>query len=401
MDMHENESRAALLLKEESHNIQPRNSIRPRAGTVLRIFVIALMALAGLLILTFTVSRTDYIAYWSAGTLLLRHADPYSARAVYALEKVHGLPGYAIMLNPPWALFLAAPLGIGKIRTGFFMWTLLLTGCVVISARLSNVPPSERVFAYVFAPAVAAVFMGQSSAYLLLGFSLFLYFYRNHPFLAGASLLLMAIKPHLFLVFWAILLVDCIYRRAFLILAGFASSLAMATAFALCFDPRIWPHYFAMLRTSTLNQDSFPTLSSLVRVLIYPHTFWLLFIPSGAAVLWAVQYYARHRQTWNWQVHGMLLMLVTILVSPYSWLTDEAVLLPSIIFALASAEKRRYSAWILLAINSVVLYIALVRRAGLITHEYCWTSVTWLIWFLYATYKPSRSSQGAAVKTEA
>lgn len=370
---------------------QPQSDTR---GKNRRSFAALAIVLVGVLIFTLTTSRTDYISYWSAGKLLMHRADPYSPAGAFALEKAEGFTrGFMVMLNPPWSLFLAAPLGFGGIRFGLFLWTLAGVGCVFFSVRLLNVPPKERAFAYVFAPAVAAVFMGQSSPFPLLGFALFLRFNRSHPFLAGASLLLMAIKPHLFFVFWALVLADCIYRQSFLILAGGASGLAVGTGFAMCFDRHIWPHYLAMLRNSELNTDSFPTISTLFRSLIDVRVFWLLFIPSALAILWGLWYYASRRQTWDWRVHGMLVMLVSILFSPYSWLTDEAVLLPSILFALTFEGKRKYSAWILLAINSAVLFIALVTQASLTSHNYMWTPIAWLAWFLYATRAFARQGQ--------
>lgn len=345
-----------------------------------------IIALAGILIFTLTTSRTDYISYWAAGKLLMHHADPYSPAGAYALEKAEGFSrGYMVMLNPPWALFLAAPLGFGGIRFGLFLWTLATAGCVFVSALLLDVPSKDRAFAFVFAPAVAAVFMGQTSAFLLLGFALFLRFHQSRPFLAGASLLLMAIKPHLFLVFWAILLVDCLYRRRFLLIAGAAFALASACAFAMYFDSHIWPHYLAMLRITALQNEILPTISMLFRMLINVRAVWLIFIPSAVAILWGFWYYATRRQRWNWRIQGMLLMLITILVSPYSWLTDEVVVLPAILFALTSRETRKYSAWILLAINTAVLVIALAVQAPLTSREYIWTPVAWLAWFLYAT----------------
>jgi hypothetical protein len=290
------------------------------------------------------------------------------------------------MLNPPWSLFLAAPLGFGSIRFGLFLWTLAGVACIFLSAQLLNVSSKERAFAFVFAPAVAAVFMGQSSPFTLLGFALFLHFHRTRPFLAGASLLLMAIKPHLFILFWVILLVDCVYRRRFLILAGGVSALAAGSLFPLLFDAHVWPHYLAMLHGSTLKEQVFPTLSMLFRTLIDAKAFWLLFVPSALATVWALWYYAGRRQEWDWMTHGMLLMLVSILASPYSWLTDQAVLMPSILYALTFPEKRRHSAWILLAINTAILFIALIHQAGLASRAYLWTPLAWLAWFLYATH---------------
>lgn len=370
---------------------QPQSDPRRK---YLRVFGSLAIVLAGVIIFTLTTSRTDFISYWSAGKLLMHRADPYSPAGAFALEKAEGFTrGFMVMLNPPWSLFLAAPLGFGNIRIGLFLWTLATVGCIFFSVRLLNIPPKERAFAYVFAPAVAAVFMGQSSPFLLLGFALFLRLNRSHPFLAGASLLLMAIKPHLFFVFWVLVLADCIYRRSFLILAGGAFGLAVGSAFSMCFDPHIWPHYLAMLRNSELNTDSFPTISTLFRSFIDVRLFWLLFVPSALATLWGLWYYASRRHVWDWRVQGMLVMLVSILFSPYSWLTDEAVLLPSILFALTFPAKRKHSAWILLAINSAVLFIALVTQASLTSHRYMWTPIAWLAWFLYATRAFARQRQ--------
>ena len=132
-----------------------------------------------------------------------------------------------------------------------------------------------------------------------------------------------------------------------------------------------------------------PTASMLFRASIDINAFWLLFVPSAIAVLWGLWYYKRNH--WDWATHGMLLMLVCIFTSPYSWFSDEIVLLPALVFALQLADKRKYSAWLLLAINTAALYIVLVDHAALSSHAYIWTPLTWLIWYLYATYQPRQT----------
>lgn len=80
----------------------------------------------------------------------------------------------------------------------------------------------------------------------------------------------------------------------------------------------------------------------------------------------------------------MLLMLVTILVTPYGFFSDEIVLLPSIAFAIAYPHRRKYSGWILLVINTAALCV--VAFSGkLASPWYVWTPTAWLLWFLYAT----------------
>lgn len=354
---------------------------------MLRVLATAAVVLICILILTLITSRTDYISYWSAGKLLIHHADPYSHSGVAALQKSEGYSSAQplMMRNPPWALFLVAPFGFGGIRIGLFFWTVVAVGCVVAATQLLRVTSEQRAFAYVFAPAIAAIYMGQSSAFLLLGFALFLRLHRSYPFFAGASLVLMLIKPHLFLVFWAVLLVDCLYRRRFKIIAGGAVGLAAASAFSMYFDPRVWQHYLTMLRDSKLQVEPFPTLSIRFRMLVDPQAFWIIFVPSALAVLWGLWFFSIRRHVWDWRTHGMLLMLVSILFSPYSWFTDEAVLLPSILYALGCTEKRKQSTSILLAINTIALVLVLARKSPLESNAYIWTPVAWLAWYLYST----------------
>ncbi len=195
-----------------------------KARKILHVLAVVAISLAGAFIFTARVrpATMDYISYWSAAKLLVRHSDPYAPAAALALEKPLGFKPIVplIMRNPPWALFLVAPLGLTNIRVGLFLWTLATGACIVTSVHILNPGSRDNPLALLFAPAIACIGAGQSSAFLLLGFVLFLHFHRNHAFLSGASLLLLAIKPHLFFVFWAVLLADCIYRRKFLIIAG-------------------------------------------------------------------------------------------------------------------------------------------------------------------------------------
>jgi hypothetical protein len=359
------------------------------AKKILRRVAAAAIVLAGLLVISVASdpASKDYISYWSAGKLLIDHANPYSKLDVLALERAHGFPETRplMMRNPPWALFLTAPLGFVNPATGLFLWTLAAAGCIVAFTRLLKVPPEDRAFVFLFAPAIAVFRTAQTSPFLLLGFSLFLYLHRRRPFLAGASLLLIAIKPHLFLVFWAVLLADSIYRRRLLVFAGLAAALAAATTFAMCFNVHIWQHYFAMLRGSDLDSEFFPTTSMMFRLLINSRAIWLLFVPSAVAFVWGLWFYTRNRLVWHWGTHGMLLMLVTVLASPYSWFPDEVVLLPALAFAITLPHRRACSLEILAVINLAAILVLMAGNRSIVSTVYLWTPSAWLAWFLYAT----------------
>lgn len=361
---------------------------------ILRTLLTAVIVVAGVLVITIPnyVAGKDFIAYWSAGHLLVHHADPYSPSHVLALERAQGSTGPVpnIMRNPPWALFLTVPLGFVKPLVGLFFWILATVGCVFASIRLLKVPSKDGALGYVFAPVICCILVGQSAQFLLLGFSLFLRFNRSRPFLAGVSLLFLAMKPHLFVLFWVVLLIDCVYRRRFAVLAGGASAIAAASVFPLFFDPHAWQHYFAMLRWAGLNTEVFPTVSMQIRILIDPVAVWLLFVPTGIATLWGIWYYIRSRDTWDWEDNGLLLMLVAVACSPYGWFTDETLLLPAIFAGLRSPTRPRYALWMLLTANTVLIAIVLLHNS-ITSRAYLWTPLVWLAWFLYSTRKPAFS----------
>lgn len=365
-----------------------------RARKLIRILAVSVIVLIGILVIAVGShpANKDYISYWSAAKLLVQHHDPYSSVAVFALEKAQGLslPRPLIMRNPPWSLFLVFPLGLGSAWMGWLLWLLASTGCVLIAAVLLDVRVKERHLVFLFAPVLACLVTGQSSAFLVLGFALFLRFHRTHPAVAGASLLLMAIKPHLFLVFWAIILVDCIRRRKLPVLVGLASAIAVASGFAMSIDFRVFQQYFRMAGAADLDQEFVPTLSTLLRIIVNTRADWIQFIPSCLALAWGLWYYHRCRAEWNWGTHGMLIMLVSILTAPYAWLPDEIVLLPCVLFALSLPGKKKYSIPSLVAVNCVIIVMLLFLQIPLTSGAFIWTPAFWLAWFLYATSR-SRS----------
>ena len=399
---------AALTQPTDAQPAGPERRPPSLARRALRAAVAVAIALAGVFVFSIAMhpSNTDFIEYWSSAKLLLNRANPYSPAGVFALEKALGFPHQSplIMLNPPWALFLIAPLGLAGIQLGFFLWTIAAIGCVLVFIKLLNKPSANNLLALAFAPVLACLCSGQSSPFLLLGFCLFLHFHKRRPFLAGAALLLMALKPHLFLVFWTVLLVEWIRKRKVLIPAGFLSALALASVFPICFDLHVWRHYLETIRSASLKQAVFPTPSMLFRTIIDVRAVWLLFVPSAVAILWGLWYYRRNREIWNWNTHGMLLMLVTVLSSPYGFFTDQIVLLPSIAFALTSPKKRPYSGLLLLLINGIAIVLLVMPHASLTSMSLVWTPAGWLAWFLYATFGANDRGQparpGLSFKTE-
>jgi uncharacterized protein len=339
--------------------------------------------------------RRDFVEYWASGHQLAHHANPYDGNTILALERSVGYPSgipVLIMWNPPAALLLVLPLGFLPPTAADLLWLLLLIACLVASVRMVWIMhgcPKNQLhwLGYSFAPALVCLGAGQVSIFVLLGLVLFLRLHRSHPFLAGGSLWLCLLKPHLFLPFGIVLLVWAIITRSYKLLGGTAIALGISTAVAFILDPLVWVQYGQMMSTMStarMQQEIIPCVSIMLRWIISPKTMWLQYLPSVFGCIWALVYFRKHYDHWDWMEHGSLLMLVSVLLAPYTWLMDQAILIPALLHAAYLTRSRSLVA--VLALASAVIEIGALRGLS-VTHSafYLWTAPAWLAWYLYAS----------------
>jgi hypothetical protein len=331
----------------------------------------------------------DYVSYWSTGVQLRRHADPYNWQQMLDLQNnaAHlGAKGVLFMRNLPWALPLVYPLGFLDLKIGAFIWNILLLGCLLISVHLVRVmhgSPNNYVhwLGVAFTPAIICLNMGQTGLFALLGLVLFLRLYHTHPYLAGLSLWLCALKPQLFLPFGVALLAWIVVSRSYRIAAGAAFSLIASTALAWWIDPQAWPRYFDLMRSQPVKAEFVPCLSDAIRFWIRPQSTWIQFVPVALGCIWALYYFWRRRNSWDWLEHGSLLVLVSLVVAPYCFAYDLCVAIPAILHGLYNTRSRP-----LIAFLAVVLLIVQfeVWNVRVITGYFMWLAPTLLIWYLLA-----------------
>jgi hypothetical protein len=349
-------------------------------------------------------AERDFISYWAAGQQLMHGANPYDFEAVRNLERSAGREdreALLVMRNPPVALFVAAPLGLVSPKSGLVLWLLVLLAGLSISIFviwILNGRPDNRLhlLGYFFAPAIACLMAGQFGIFLLLGVVFFLYFHQSRPFLAGAALLLCALKPHMFLPFAVVLLVWAVYRKAYLILAGFSAALLASCAFSFFLDANAWPQYSQMMRTGGALNEPVPTLAVTLRFLVNRDAVWLQFLPAVAGCCWALWYYWTRRNRWNWLEEGMVLLLVSAMCAPFGWFTDESLLLPAVLAGVYRAVSARRSL-LPLGLISVVALIEVFREVDLTSRYYLWSTPAWLGWYLYATRKSGTDPLSSAL----
>lgn len=347
----------------------------------------------------------DFVSYWATGRQLVHHGNPYDRAAIAALEHAAGLDVRAVLImrNPPWALPLAWPLGFLPLRVAAILWSLLLLACLLLSVRMARQlygSPANRLhwLALSFTPALICLTMGQTALLALLGLVLFLRWHGSRPFLAGASLWLCALKPHLFLPFaaalaaWLVtsLVTSPIAGRARKLLAGAAAALALSSALATLIDPHAWLDYTRLMRSPAVENEFIPCLASAFRQaidrLFDVRAIWPQYLPVAICCVWAIAYFWRRRATWDWKTHAGPLLLVSLVAAPYCWFYDQCLAIPALLEGAYATRSRNLLAVLAFAILVMDIEICFVP---VLSPLYLWTAPAWLAWYLVATARTS------------
>jgi hypothetical protein len=346
----------------------------------------------------------DYITYWSSGRQLLAHQNPYDQAALVALDRSAGAVGgrVAIIRYPPNGLLFELLLAQFGPRAGGIVWILALIAALMVSIRLLRKmmdPAGDRthLLGYLFPPVMCCLLAGQIGILLLLAFTLFLYLHESHPWLAGAALSFCLAKPHLVALPLLVLLVWSVSRRRFQILAGGAVTLLLCCLLPLYFDGHIWSHYLAGFRGEHIESEFIPVVSCVFRMLVHSEWQMLQFVPLICGLVWAVVYFWRRRDTWEWAREGSFLMAVGVMVAPYAWVTDESLALPAVLFGVYALDRtgRSIIPYVVFVVAGLAeVFFAVPPASGF----YLWTAPAWVAWSVYArrpVYVEKRSAAAA------
>jgi Protein of unknown function (DUF2029). len=338
----------------------------------------------------------DFLAYWAAGRQLVDRANPYDAQTILALEQSTGTSNGSavVMRNPPTGFLLVLPLGLLPWREANLLWTAMLLAALAISITLiwkilEKPTDIERVLGYTFAPVLLCLYAGQSSLFLLLGIALFLWLHSTRPFLAGISLWLCLLKPHIFMPFGTVVLAWALCSRRYLILLGCFLAVLSSAAIGLYLDTAAWHHYVSMMTSSGIDRELLPCFSGNLRLLIDPSKAWLQFVPAVTACAWAAWYFYKNRTGWDWIRHGSGLLPLSFLASPYAWSTDQAVMLPALLFVISATSSPGLMA--AMALGSAVMELGPFFGVAMHSRFNEVSSLFWCLLFLIGKNLSSRN----------
>jgi hypothetical protein len=379
--------------------VSPRYDLADVCIAAISGLFLAIMALS-MVVVPFAgklVGYRDFVAYYATGVQLVHRLDPYDPEALRAIEHASGLSvkGVLVMRNPPWSLPLAYPLGFVGVRIAYVIWSGMVLACILITARLMHKlhgsPPNPiHWLAFSFTPALMCLNMGQTSLFVLLGVSLFLYYHRTNPFGAGAALWLCTLKPHLLIPFAVAGIAWIVYTRAYKIVAGAAAAMAASCAVTLVIDPSAFTRYSALMKSPAVVQEYVPCLSDTLRFWLRPQAVWIQYTPVMIASVIALVYYWRRRANWDWMENGSPLIVLSLFAAPYVYIYDQCVAIPAI---LHGAYTTRFRPMLIVLVGALGLIAFQATQIRVTSGWYMWVPPFWLAWYLAAHRSPPAAEE--------
>ena len=237
--------------------------------------------------------------------------------------------------------------------------------------------------------------LGQWTVLVLLGITGFLIsIERRQDWLAGAFLLLVMGKPHVALLFLLAIGLWIFQTRRWKISYSTALSLAVSSVVVLTLNPHVFTQFLERTREVVDERVPYPNPGGMLYTISGHHM--LAILPQIVGVLWLLTYWCRRRLVWDWNTDGMLVLVSSIACSYYSYPYDEVLVLPALVTAFVTGNKRIFL--VCFAFINLGYGFYLFQIAGILGFGYMflwWTGAGWLVTYWLSSNRRfvSRSSQ--------
>lgn len=300
-------------------------------------------------------AKVDFQAYWGASYLLSQSEN--FADGEKLLQVQHQFTGWTeesaqMTWNPPWLLAWLLPYTLVEFNQASWLWfltniSLLFASTWVMWQLFAQKAKTKEkmgiglLITFFFVPTLTLLLVGQITTLVLFGLVLFLYFFRqNRFFLAGSSLSLVTIKPHLLYITLPFLLLHLVWHKQWRTLTGFALPILLGTLVALALRPTFPWEYAATMGESSLLRLTVPTLGYFLSTVFG----WSGFRLMGVIILpMVLLYWYRHphKQRLNLVIWSMATLLLSIITSPFGWSFDMVLLLMPVQYGVVNLVERR------------------------------------------------------------
>jgi hypothetical protein len=345
-----------------------------------------------------TIAPDDFVQYWAAGRLGWAGENFYDPQRMLPLEREVGWSESRplMMYAPPYSWPIIAPWSLMGYAPARLLWFAFHAALLLIGAdwlwRFYGGRVTWRWLSWLllatFLPAIIVARIGQITPLIFIGAVIFLVSAaRGAYFTAGAAVLLIALKPQLFYLFWPALLFWIVQERQWRVVAGATAVGGLALGATMAFNPAILLQFLQFSLAEPPAHYAPPTLGMAFRFLFGLELFWLQFVPVLFGLVWFLFYWRRQRRAWDWTAAMPLLTAVSLATTAYGWTYDQILLLIPIMQTAVwfTADGRRPSVWLFTSLYGVVLLCAWALNAGRV-HDfyYFWLPLVLTLLYLWA-----------------
>lgn len=283
----------------------------------------------------------DFGLYWIAARQVFLHHNPYAPGAEPTLRMYSLTTGQPLVLfAPPWILPVLYPLAVVSREVGALLWLgaqARFLGWAI--SWLWDLYGKDRlkvwalVLAFLWPFTVLNLALAQIGSMILLGLAGFLRYHKSRPYVAGACLFFCALKPQLLFLLWPALVCAALFRKDWKPIVGFFTALGCASLAAIALRPSIFTDYWSMLGSYHVAFWDTPTIGTLLR---HVSGFSVLqYFPAVCALTWFLWYECQQKADPSIERELPVLVLVSVLASPYAWPADAIVVMP-LVFSIAA-----------------------------------------------------------------
>jgi hypothetical protein len=317
----------------------------------------------------------DFTFYWTAAHELLAGHNPYAPTP-------HGF----VMLAPPWIFPVTLSFGALPLDVAQFLWLAVSTFALTIAGIWLRELYGEGQSPFVtgllvatFGAVLVMFLLGQTVPLVLFGLAGFLRYESRRSYLAGAFLFLAALKPQIVFLLWPVLLLCGLFQQRWKTLMGFAATFSLASIFALAMRPSVFREYWTILRAKEVHSYGSSAIGALLSRA--SGSAWMQYLPMALAFVWLFWCWQTVKPNWDWKTQLPGILAVSLAGAPYAWFSDQAVLLPAVLYA--GGRLRRAGVPIAppavayLLLNLSGLGLLLDRKVG----GYSWMPLAWLVFY--------------------
>lgn len=294
------------------------------------------------------VAGGDFIVFWPAarafldGSLISLYVGDGMHDAMLKYYPKAAMEGLTWQY-PPHASLLFSPIGLLPFPIAYGIWSSLSIAAFIGALYVAKVDRRVILILLLTSPIFLAFITGQIVLFVTSLMLLAIFWAKPRPVLAGLAAGLLTIKPQLG-IFLPLVFIAGGHWRAFASAAIFSLALWLGSAALLGLD--VWIAFFeriglvsdqvadgAMPYQRMLNVYAASSFALVPQAVAYA-------ITAVAALIAAVAIFWTCRKTENPRWRYAVLAVSTLLVTPYSWYYELAVVLPAIWFVLERGYRK-------------------------------------------------------------